>query len=314
MNICMVGYGSIADCHMQAFSAMDSVRPRVLVGRQPVPTAEFASKWGFEKHTLDLDEALADPQVDAVVITTPNDLHALQAIKTLEARKHLLLEIPIAMSLADAKRVAALSRQVDRRLMVCHSMRFMPALREVKRRAAEGQLDIHQIVLFFGVQRRTNTSWTGRARSWTDNILWHHAAHAVDLALWVTDCTATSHVHCRFGPPHPVQKVMDLNLSMVLPSGALVSIAQSYHILSKQVRWRALFLGDQATLEFREGELLDGDGKVLMPKRSVVELADQNHEFLAAVHEGRDPSVTGEDVLPAMQVLHEAQICADAAG
>jgi 2-hydroxy-4-carboxymuconate semialdehyde hemiacetal dehydrogenase len=309
MKLCMVGYGSIAECHMQAFGELDRVDAHVLVGRRPQPTAAFAHQWGFRHHTLDLDEALADGDVDAVVVTSPSQVHAPQAMKVLAAGKHLLLEIPMALNYADAEKITRLSRSADRRLMICHSMRFMPAMVHVRRQVEAGQLHLHHIVGFFGIMRRDNTSWTGKQRSWTDNILWHHCCHLVDLSLWMTGSGDAQDVHCRFGPAHPTQGIMDISLSMVLPGQTLVSIAQSYNMSA--FRWRVLFIGREATFEFDTGRLLDGEGNVVLPRESIVDLRQQNSEFVAAVRQGRDPAITGEEALGAMRALQAAQDSAE---
>ncbi len=143
MNICMVGYGAIAERHMEALKNIDGICPYVLVGRRQKQSATFARQWSFEHHTLDLDAALADDRVEAVIITSPNEQHVSQSEKALKAGKHLLLEIPIAMNLQDARCVTELSRQVDRRLMICHTMRYTPSLREVHNRVIEGRLHLH---------------------------------------------------------------------------------------------------------------------------------------------------------------------------
>ena len=311
MKICMVGYGAIAEKHLGAFREIDGVQPHVLIGRRREATAEFAERWAFKHHGLDLDAALADSQVDAVVITSPHALHASQAEQALQAGKHVLLEIPMAMGFDAARRMTELARRVDRRLMICHTMRYFPAMREVRKRVAEGRLNLHHIWAFFGVMRRTNTSWTGKQRSWTDNLLWHHGCHLVDTALWISGCRETLDVSCRFGPAHPSQGVMDLNMSLLLPGGVLVSIAESYNI--SVPGWRIVFIGEQATLEFVDNALIGADRSVIVPARSPVDLRDQNREFVAAVRERRDPAVTGEQVLPAMRALQEAQKCAESA-
>ena len=305
MNICMVGYGAIAARHMEGFGQIDGVRPHVLVGRQPDKSAAFATRWGFKHHTLELDSALADPAVDAVVITSPSDLHRAHAEKSLQAGKHVLLEIPLALNYQDAQTVTALSRRADRRVMICHTMRYYPAIQEVHRRVSQNQLRIHQIVGVFGTMRRTNTTADGQPRSWTDNIHWHHGAHLVDTVLWTTGCSEVLDVHCRFGPEHPTQGVLDLALTMVLPGGLLATIAQSYNM--SHFRWRILFVGEQYTLEFDSGSLLDGAGNVVIPHHSLFDLRKQDEEFVAAVREGRDPAITCEAVLPAMRVLQTAQ-------
>ncbi|MAE63419.1 MAG: hypothetical protein CMJ18_04035 [Phycisphaeraceae bacterium] len=304
MNICMVGYGKIATQHMEAFAGIDGVRAHTLVGRRPEPTRQFAERFGFGSHGFDLEAALADDAIDAVVITSPNEMHVLQAEIALRAGKHVLLEIPIAMTYDEAVRVTELSRTVDRRLMVCHTMRSFRAMREIRRRVREGELKVHQVVGQFGILRRTNTTADGTPRSWTDNILWHHAAHLVDLSLWFLGAEPRE-VFCRFGPPHPTQNFMDLSMVMTMPDGALVTITESYNI--SDFRWRATVIGEEATLEYREGTLYDGAGDVVVPHQSIWDLYDQNVEFVAAVREGRDPEITGESVLPTMKALADAE-------
>lgn len=309
MNIAMVGYGTIAGRHMEALVQLPQIKAHVLVGRRREPTAEFARHWGFAHHTLDLDVALADPAVDAVVITSPNDMHVPQAEASLLAGKHVLLEIPLALNFDDACRVAALARRVGRRLMVCHTMRYFPAIAEVRRRVAQGELRLHQIVGFFGTMRRTNTTVDGKPRSWADNIHWHHGAHLVDAALWVSGCAEARDVHCRYGPTHPTQGVMDMTLSMMLAPGIPATVTQSYNI--SHFCWRILFIGDTVTLEFDAGMLRDGAGQVVMEHHSLFDLRAQDEEFITAVREGRDPAITADNVLPAMRVLQDAQASAE---
>lgn len=310
MNLCMVGYGAIADKHMEAFSAIEGVQPRVLVGRRSEPAQDFADRWSFERVTLELDEALADHGVDAVVITSPNELHAEQAQKSLLAGKHVLLEIPMALSYTDAERATQISRQVDRRLMAAHTMRYFPGIREIHRRVAKGELSLHHIYGFFGLLRRTNVTSAGNPRSWTDNLLWHFGAHMVDAALWTAGASEATDIFCKFGPVHPTQGIMDMSFSMTLPGGRLFTLAQSYNMHA--FRWRMTFIGEECTLDFDNGTLYNAQGDVVVPHRSIVDLSEQNREFVSAVREGRDPAITGEDVLPTMRILEQAQTCAEA--
>ena len=263
MKLCMVGYGAIAEKHMEAFRQLDEVHPHVLVGRRPEPSAEFARQWGFAHHSLDLASAVKDYGVDAVVITSPNEQHCPQATVALEAGKDVLLEIPMAMNYPDAKKVTELSRRVNRRLMICHSMRYIPAMMEVRRRVVEGRLRLHHIINFFGVLRRTNTSWTGKVRSWTDNILWHHGGHMVDLAMWMVGARHAHSVQYLHGPPHPQMQIMDFALSFRLPGDVVVNISQSYNI--NHLRQTSLFIGEEETVEFCNGDLLDGEGNQILP-------------------------------------------------
>lgn len=308
MKLCVVGYGAIAEKHLEALSLIEEVQPYVLVGRREEPTADFARRWRFDWHTLDLDDALSDPAVEAVVIASPNAVHAEQAEKSLRAGKHVLVEIPIAQNLEDAQRVTNLARQMDRRLMVAHTMRYFPGIREVRRRVTSGELRIHHIVGFFGLLRRTNVTSAGRPRSWTDSLLWHFGAHMVDAALWTTGHSEASDVICRFGPKHPTQGVLDLSLMMVLPRSELFTLALSYNV--SQFRWRLTFIGEEATFDFDMGALYDSEGNCVVPHQSITDLCEQDREFVDSILHQRDPAITGEGVLPAMQILHKAQLCA----
>lgn len=310
MNLCLVGYGAIAEKHMDAFSTIEEVEPYILVGRQREPTAEFAKKWRFRRFTLNIKEALADPKVDAVIITSPNVLHAEQTEQSLQAGKHVLVEIPMALNVNDAEHVTKLSRQKGRRLMVAHTMRYFPGIREVHRRVTTGEMKIYHIVGFFGLMRRMNITSTGKPRSWTDNLLWHFGAHMVDAALWTTGYTKASNVLCQFGPKHPTQSIMDMSLCMTLPGGELFTLAQSYNV--SDFRWRLTFIGEQNTLDFDNGTLRDTDGKIIVPYQSIVDLHEQDREFIEAIRRYRDPTITGEDVLPAMRILQTAQESAEA--
>lgn len=309
MKFCMVGYGTIAEKHMEALMAIDGVLPQMLVGRREEQTAAFAAKWHFNRYTLALDDALNDSEVEAVIITSPSAMHADQAKKSLKAGKHVLVEIPMALNLEDAQHITQVARQENRRLMVAHTMRYLPGIREVQKRVARGELDIYQVVGFLGQFRRTNITFTGSVRSWTDNILWHHAAHLVDASLWTTGSPRGENIFCLLGPKHPQQGVMDMSLIMTMPEGKLVNIAQSYNM--NNFRWRLTFIGEQDTVEFDSGTLYDSKGEVLVPHYPVNGLEFQDKEFIDAIREDRDPSTTGEDILPTMEILHKAQMGAE---
>ncbi len=308
MRVCFVGYGSIADAHAEALRQLPGVELVSVVGRDPAATAAFVEKWGFRSWTLDLEEALSGP-VDGVVITSPSDLHAAQAEAALRRGKHVLAEIPLATSLADAERVADTARETGLRVQVAHTQRYSAALRELRRRLAERELRPHHLVLRWFFLRRENVNWMGRRRTWTDNLLWHHACHVVDAALWLlaggseTGATAED-VRAQFGPPHPELGIpLDLDLQFTA-GGALVSVAMSYN--SSWPRHDYFVIGEETSVEFRDGRLWGPQGEVFTPAedRSILE---QDREWLSAVREGRDPQVTPASVLPAMRVLQAAQ-------
>lgn len=311
LTLTFIGYGSIAAAHARALRELGGVCFDSVVGRRPEATEAFAREWGFAHWTVSLEEALARPGVDAVVIGSPSDQHAAQAERALAAGKHVLVEIPLAMSLADAERVTALAERTGRRLMVAHTQRFFPALLELRRRIAAGELHPHHLVCRWFFLRRSNVNWEGRQRSWTDNLLWHHACHVVDAALWLLGRTEPEPADSgpvralgQAGPPHP-ELGIPLDLDLLLRAGeVLVNIAMSYN--SPWPLHEYLVIGEEATLRFEEGRLMGKDGPVLTSE-GAHPIREQNREFLAAVREGREACVSGRSVLPAMRALQAVQ-------
>ena len=310
MNICLIGYGMIAEHHVRALQKLEDVQFRWLVGRRVEPAREFSEQWGFAHQTLVLEEALADDAVDAVVITSPNDLHAPQATAALNAGKHVLLEIPMAMTLADAEQLADLARQVDRTLMICHTMRFFPAFTHIRQLVDEGRFHMVQFIGHIFLQRRTNVTAFGKSRSWTDNILWHHGAHLVDLAMWISGCFEVRRLSYHVGPDFNEQGTMDMSLTMTLANGAIATVSHSY--FAPRLRQQIRVIGHEDWFEWKDGTLFDFEGNVINPEYSILELAEQEAEFISAVRESRPPSITPETILPTMRVLAEAQASFDA--
>jgi 2-hydroxy-4-carboxymuconate semialdehyde hemiacetal dehydrogenase len=307
MRFCFVGYGSIARAHARALRELGETEFDVVVGPRPEPTAAFAAEFGFRHHTGDLAEALARPSVDAVIIASPSDVHAAQAEAALRAGKHVLVEIPLAMSYPDAERVTQLAAGTGRALMVAHTQRFMPALQEARARIAAGRLTVRHVVCRWFFFRRENVNWEGRRRSWTDNLLWHHSCHVVDAVLWLLGQPARD-VRGQAGPPHPELGIpLDLDLTWRTPEETLVQIATSYN--SARSVHDYLLIGEEETLLFTDGRLLAPDETILAPPEGSRPnpIVEQDREFLAAVREGRAPSVDGRAVLPAMALLQEVE-------
>jgi 2-hydroxy-4-carboxymuconate semialdehyde hemiacetal dehydrogenase len=318
MNVGILGYGSIARSHVraiQALQAADARQPlalRAAMGRLREPTEQFAAEFGMALATTDLDGLLGDPSVDAVVICSPTDLHAEQTERALRAGKHVLCEIPLATSLADADRLGKLADEVDRRLMVCHTQRFYPPLIEARRMIASGELHAHAVVSRYGFQRRANVNWMGRQRSWTDNLIWHHGCHAVDAALWllgVADSGEEVDVTAQVALPGAALSIpMDLTIAMRTVRDQVATVAMSYntHIPIHDY----LVVGEETTVVYADGELRDKE-RVLVPKpdgRGVDDpIARQDAEFFDAVRRGREPAVSARSVRPAMAALQAVQ-------
>jgi 2-hydroxy-4-carboxymuconate semialdehyde hemiacetal dehydrogenase len=308
MNICLIGYGSIARLHLEALQGTEA-RLYSVVGRLPEPTAEFAREFGCERHTVDLDAALADRSVDAVIVCSPTDLHAEQTELALRAGKHVLCEIPLATSLAETDTLGQLALVADRRLMVCHTQRFWPNRVLAHEIVAAKRLRPYHVVYRHLMLRRDSVNWMGRERSWVDNLLWHHGCHAVDTTLWLMDATegrvASGNVHWRQAGGNP----MDIGIVVQAPDDRLATIALSYdsHIEVKDCQ----VIGEEDSLWLDDERLRNSAGWLYEPQPGGqpkdVGRRRQAEEFLNAVRDGREPATGVAAVRPAMAVLQAVQ-------
>jgi 2-hydroxy-4-carboxymuconate semialdehyde hemiacetal dehydrogenase len=308
MNICIVGYGSIAEVHRRSLARIPGVEVTAVVGRLLEPTQEFAAKCNAPLATIEIEEALAQDDLDAVVITSPSAKHAAQTQAALEAGKHVLVEIPLALSLAESEALTALAESNDLYMMVAHTMRFWPTLAAARQFIAEGELHVHSVFIHYGFLRRENVNWQGRRRSWTDNLLWHHGCHAVDTALWLLGEPAQD-VTGYMGPPHQELGIpLDLAVSMRTPREQLVSCALSYNTMRPLLE--IIIIGEETTLAIRDGKLVDPNDRIVAAggeneEASAVYL--QDIEFITALRQERDPIVSGDAVLPTMRALQAVQ-------
>ena len=315
VNVAILGYGAIAREH--ALSIQRIARARIewgisltgIMGRLLAPARDFADEFGATLATTDLDELLADPRVEAIVVCSPTDLHAEQTERALRAGKHVLCEIPLATSLAETDRLIDLAERSGRLLMVCHTQRYLSPLIEAQRMIASGELRPRAMVSRYLLDKRENVSWTGRRRSWTDNLLWHHGCHAVDAALWLLGTEATD-VTARATPPDPrLQIPMDLSILLRTTRDQVVTVVMSYRAMPPVQDY--VVIADETTLVYADNELRD-HSRVLVPAGDqepydTGALDRQNTDFFASILTGREPVSSARNVRPAMVALQHAQ-------
>lgn len=296
MNLCIVGYGTIAKAHTQAFRD-EGVTLDTVVGRVPGSAAAFAAEQGYARHTTAYAEALARPEIDLVAICSPSEAHAAQAEQALRADKHVLVEIPLAMSYTEGRLLAGLARERGKTLMVAHTHRYRSQTQATKRRILAGELTLHSIISRYVFLRRENRDLTGKPRSWTDNLLWHHGCHATDLCLWLLGVTDVAGLTVASQIALPDQKMaspLDLNVLVRTSRDQLVSVNMSYNA--------HVSLYDYLLIGREESFVMPGQGP-----DPVNGVAAQDRDFLTAVREGSEPAVSAESVLPALWVLQQAQ-------
>ena len=310
IKVALAGAGAFGIKHLDGIKNIDGVEVVSLISRDIEKTKEVAAKYGIGHVTTDLNESLALKEVDAVILCTPTQMHADQTIACLKAGKHVQVEIPLADTLKGAQAVVDLAKSSGLVAMCGHTRRFNPSHQYVHKEITAGRFNIQQLDVQTYFFRRTNMNAMGQARSWTDHLLWHHAAHTVDLFAYQCGSPIVK-ANAIQGPIHPVLGIaMDMSIQLKAANGAICTLSLSFNNdgpLGTFFR----YIGDNATYLARYDDLFNGkEERIDVSKVDVsmngIELQDR--EFFAAIREGREPNSSVARVLPCYQVLHDLEL------
>ena len=308
MKIALAGAGAFGEKHLEGLKLIDGVEVVSVVGRRLEPTQAVAEKYGIGHATTELAEALEQPGLDEVILCTPTQMHAAQAIQCMDAGKHVQVEIPLCDNLADGEAVLKKSQETGLTAMVGHTRRFNPSHQYIHNKVVTGDLSLQQMDVQTYFFRRKNMNAKGEARSWTDHLLWHHAAHTVDLFAYQAGPIVQA--NAIEGPHHPELGIaMDMSIQLKSESGAICTLSLSFNNdgpLGTFFR----YICDNGTWIARYDDLVTG-------REEPVDLADvavstngielQDREFVAAIREGREPNASVAQVMPCYRVLHELE-------
>ena len=309
IKVALAGAGAFGIKHLDGIKLIDGVEVVSLIGRDLAKTQEVADKYGISHVTTDLNDSLAIKEVDAVILCTPTQMHASQSIACLKAGKHVQVEIPLCDVYKDGAQVVELQKQTGLVAMCGHTRRFNPSHQFVHQQIQAGKFTIYQMDVQTYFFRRTNMNALGQPRSWTDHLLWHHAAHTVDLFAYQAGSPVVK-AHAMQGPIHPTLGIaMDMSIQLQAANGAICTLSLSFNNdgpLGTFFR----YIGDTATYIARYDDLFNGkDEKLDVSKVAVsmngIELQDR--EFFSAIREGREPNGSVAQVLPCYQVLHDLE-------
>ena len=309
MKVVLAGAGAFGLKHLDGIKNIDGVEVVSVVGRQIEATRKVAADYGIPHATTELEEALDQPGVEAAILCTPTQIHAEQAIQCMKAGKHVQVEIPLADRWKDAKEVAKVQEKTGLVCMVGHTRRFNPSHQWVHKKIKAGELSIQQMDVQTYFFRRKNINAKGEPRSWTDHLLWHHAAHTVDLFIYQTGEKVVE-ANAIQGPLHPELGIaMDMSIQLKTEKGKICTLSLSFNNdgpLGTFFR----YICDNGTYLARYDDLFTGkEEKIDVSKVDVsmngIELQDR--EFFAAIREGREPNSSVAQVLPCYKVLHELE-------
>ena len=303
-RIALAGAGAFGIKHLDGLKNIPDVEIVSIISRTGEQAAQVAAKYGAKHHSTELEDALSRDDVDAVILCTPTQMHASQTIACLEAGKHVQVEIPLCDSLAEGEAVLAKSQETGLVAMVGHTRRFNPSHQYIHDKIVAGDIAIQQMDVQTYFFRRKNLNALGEPRSWTDHLLWHHAAHTVDLFAYQAGPIVQA--NAIQGPKHPELGIaMDMSIQLKAESGAICTLSLSFNNdgpLGTFFR----YICDNGTWIARYDDLVTGreepiDLSAVAVSNNGIELQDR--EFIAAIREGREPSSSVAQVLPCYRVL-----------
>ena len=309
LKVALAGAGAFGIKHLDGIKNIDGVEVVSLISRDLDKTKEVAARYGIGHVTTELNESLSLKDVDAVILCTPTQMHASQTIACLKAGKHVQVEIPLADTLKGAQDVVTLAKSSGLVAMCGHTRRFNPSHQYVHKEITSGKFNIQQMDVQTYFFRRTNMNALGQARSWTDHLLWHHAAHTVDLFAYQCGSPIVK-ANAVQGPIHPALGIaMDMSIQLQAANGAICTLSLSFNNdgpLGTFFR----YIGDSATYLARYDDLFNGkEEKIDVSQVDVsmngIELQDR--EFFAAIRDGREPNSSVASVLPCYEVLQQLE-------
>ena len=315
IRVALAGAGAFGIKHIDGISNIEGVEVVSVIGRDLEKTQEVAARYGIGHVATDLSESLALKEVDAVILCTPTQMHAGQTIACLKAGKHVQVEIPLADTLQGAQEVVSLAKTSGLVAMCGHTRRFNPSHQYVNKEIKAGKFNIQQMDVQTYFFRRTNINALGQARSWTDHLLWHHAAHTVDLFAYQCGSPIVR-ANAVQGPIHPALGIaMDMSIQMKAANGAICTLSLSFNNdgpLGTFFR----YIGDTGTYLARYDDLFTGKEEKIDVSQGDVSMNGielQDREFFAAIKEGREPNSSVAQVMNCYQVLHKLEQQLDAA-
>ena len=301
-------YGAFGLKHLDALANISNAEVTAIFGPNKDKIEALAAERGIAKACSAYEDFLT-ADVDAVILSTPTQMHCTQSVQAMEAGKHTFSEIPMADSLADAEAMVAAQEKTGVVGMVGHVRRFNPSHQYIRNKIDAGEFNIQQMDAQTYFFRRSNLNAKGEPRSWTDHLLWHHACHTIDLFMYQTG-EIPSEVFGLQGPAHPELGIaMDMTIGMKTPSGKLCTLSLSFNNdgpLGSFFR----YIGDTGTYIARYDDLVDGreqpiDLSDVAVSNNGIELIDR--EFIAAIEEGREPNSSFQQGLAAMQVMQKLE-------
>lgn len=309
MKIVLAGAGAFGIKHLDSLKLIDGVQVVAIADRETEKAREVANKYGIAHVSSELGDCLSLPGIEGAILCTPTQIHAKQAIECMKAGINVQVEIPLADSYADAMTVLQTHQQTGLICMVGHTRRFNPSHQWVHNKIQNKELNIQQMDVQTYFFRRKNINALGEPRSWTDHLLWHHAAHTVDLFQYQTGEKVVA-ANAMQGPIHPELGIaMDMSIQLKTQSGKLCTLSLSFNN-NGPLGTFFRYICDNGTYLARYDDLVNGKEEVIDVSKvdmSMNGIELQDREFISAIREKREPNSSVEKVISCYEVLHKLE-------
>ena len=306
MKFGIVGEGAQGQTHLDVLKEIEDIEVISICGGVSLDTEELAKNWNINDWSLDYDSFIENKNLDAIILCSPNQVHCEQAIKAMDAGLHVLIEIPMGISLEESRKIVETEKRSGKVCMVGHTLRFSPEFKTISEYITEGKFTPHHIIQQTYFFRRKNENRFGKERSWVDDLLWHQACHMVDMVHWLLG-NEIDQVWGQAGPLHPSLNIpMDLSIGMRANNGVIVTSAQSFnHHGPIQSDYR--IIGTEKTLFVKNGKIMAIDGNEVPVQHTTNGFTAQNIEFITAIREDRVALTSCSECLPVMETIDRIQ-------
>jgi UDP-N-acetyl-2-amino-2-deoxyglucuronate dehydrogenase len=323
----LVGCGAISTQHLEAISAIDDLELVGVVSASAERARTVGERWGVP-WTTRLEDLLERDDVDAVTIVSPSGLHPGQALAALRSGRHVVVEKPIALRVADADAIVREGRERGLTVATISQRRFEPVVRALHAAVAAGALGRLSLVIAEGLYHRPQSyydsaAWRG-TRDLDGGVLMNQAIHMIDLLRWIGGPVASVSAHvATLG--HVMEAEDTASVSLRFTSGALGEIVATTcanpelptELRVYGDRGHVRLVGDAAAEwdvpgiappSATEDEVVPppGAGATQTWGTNAIGYLRQYTDFADAVRNGRPPAVTAEDGRNAVEVITAA--------
>jgi predicted dehydrogenase len=305
IRVALFGSGYVQEFHARAVHEHPNAELVAVANWREPSAVSLADRYGVERVTTDWNEIVAAPDVDAAIVATPNALHAPQAVALLGAGKHVLVEKPMATSVAECDEMIEAANASGAFLMVAHCWRFRDEVRAMRQRIASGELGEVVKTRGYGAHARWGPQgWFVDPALAGGGALVDMGVHAIDTARFLLGDPDPARVCAAIGRRYGTHEVDDDGILLITWSNGTNSIVESGwwqpHVGGLEADTEVY--GTKGYARIWDPEPPSEDYKHDTQPMYTAQMA----EFLDAIAENRQPRPAGKDGRVVIQVVEEA--------